>query len=314
MAKSKNHYYFRQKMYNKTYSALYIILGTVSYASAGVLLELSKQNGYFLHNTIILIYLFAFVFLFFLFIISKNTTAPLSQKQKVLYVSFGLFNLLITYCFYSTLHYYPVPIATLLLMQSAWITPLIDCILNKSKPKILQVMSMLAIIFGVYIASGSNHQFEHLSVHGLLWGLGSAMSYSALIISSTYVAKGKSSLEKSLFSAFGAFILAIFIFHHDATINLISSESVWAGSYAIFAIVLPLSLISMGMSHTSPQLAGLLITLEIPAAYFLSYIFLNNTIDHNQIIGCIIITSTIVLQQLFNHLRLKRLKYFKIKR
>ena len=296
-------------MYIKTYSALYIILGAVSYASAGVLLELSKQKGYFLQNTIISIYLFAFVFLFLLFSLSKKAAVSLSQKQKVIYVIFGIFNLLITYCFYSTLHYYPVPVATLLLMQSAWITPLIDCILNKKKPKISQITSMLAIIFGVYVASGGTAQVDHLSIYGLLWGLGSAVSYSALIISSTYVAKGKSSLEKSLFSAFGAFIFAIFIFHTHTTINLISYESIWAGSYAIFAIVLPLSLISIGMSHTSPHLAGLLITLEILVAYFLSYIFLNIKIDHNQVIGCFIITSTIVLQQLFNALNLKKIKH-----
>ena len=297
-----------QKMYTKTYSALYIILGAVSYASAGVLLELSKQKGYFLQNTIISIYLFAFVFLFLLFSLSKKVTASLSQKQKVLYVIFGIFNLLITYCFYSTLHHYSVPVATLLLMQSAWITPLIDCILNKRKPNISQIISMLAIVFGVYVASGGAHQFDHLSIHGLLWGLGSAVSYSALIISSTYVAKGKSSLEKFLFSAFGAFIFAVFIFHTHTTINLVSYESLWAGSYAIFAIILPLSLISMGMSHTSPHLAGLLITLEIPAAYFLSYIFLNSTINYNQIIGCLIITSTIVIQQLLNALHSNELK------
>lgn len=68
-----------------------------------------------------------------------------------------------------------------------------------------------------------------------------------------------------------------------------SPNAFWALIYACFSTVLPLIFLTIGTQKISSNLVGLLIVLEIPAAYILSYLFLSEKIYFNQIIGCIFI-------------------------
>ncbi|WP_269915546.1 DMT family transporter [Acinetobacter sp. HY1485] len=283
----------------KNLGPILIIMGAVSYAAVGIVLALAKQNGFSIEEIIVPMYSFALFILFILFIFSKKDNL-LSRRESILFLLAGLLTVSITYCFYQSLNYIGVPLATLFLMQSSWITPLLSCALRKNLPKRADLIMMLIVMFGVTISCyTANFNF---SFYGIIWGLGAAISYSIMLVFSERFGKNKNVFEKSAIMSLGALVVSIILFSSHATINIISSSSAWALIYACFATVLPLTLLTLGMQKVSSELAGLLITLEIPAAYILSYIFLSENININQILGCVIITFTIMypkINQLF---------------
>lgn len=275
----------------KNLGSILIILGAVSYAAVGIILALAKQNGFSIQEIIIPMYLFAFFILFILFIFSTKTNL-LSRVESIVFLLAGFLAVSITYCFYQSLSYVGVPLSTLFLMQSSWMTPLISCAFRKVMPQKNDLIMMLIVMFGASISCYSpNFSF---SFYGLIWGLGAAVSYSLMLVLSENFGKNKNVFEKSAIISLGALLVSIIIFSNHATVNIMSASSSWALIYAFFATVLPLTLLNIGMQKVSSELAGLLITLEIPAAYILSHIFLSESIYLNQIIGCLIITLTIM--------------------
>lgn len=49
------------------------------------------------------------------------------------------------------------------------------------------------------------------------------------------------------------------------------------------------------MPRTAPSLAGMLVTIELPAAYVFSYLILAEKINIDQIVGCLIIVLSLVV-------------------
>lgn len=276
---------------NKKLGPLYILLGASSYAFAGIILELSKTKGYFLDQIIVSIYFFSFIILLFLCLFNQKKFLKLNKKESITYFSFGLFNIMITYSFYKTLKYCSVPFATLLLIQSSWITPLLACVFKKNKLLFNEIVSMLTIVLGVFIASYIPHTKNFVYIQGIVWGITAAVSYSLMLLCSGSI------FEKAFYSAFGAFF-SLVLFKIDIHI------SIWAISYALLAIVIPLILFSLGIANTPPNLAGILITFELPIAYAASYIVYDTAINFFQIIGCFFIILATILPKIIS-------KYFK---
>lgn len=51
------------------------------------------------------------------------------------------------------------------------------------------------------------------------------------------------------------------------------------------------------MPRTSSSLAGMLVTVELPAAFVFSYLLLSESINPDQIAGCIIIVLAILIPE-----------------
>lgn len=275
----------------KKLAPLFVMLGAISYAMVGIVLEMATHHGYPVQKIITGMYLFSFIFIYILYMFSNKSKGLLSKRETLVFLGLGSFAISITYCFYSSLRYVGVPIATLLLMQSSWITPVFAAFIGKNKIVKKDILSMFLIILGVFVSVfGQNISVSPL---GILWGLGAAISYSLMILCSSYLACEKNILEKSAIMSLGAFIISLFLFKDESIVSFFDERTYWSILYALFSTILPLTLLSLGLKHISMNLAGALITLEIPSAYFLSYIFLSEKITAYQILGCIIITLTI---------------------
>ncbi|MBF7691985.1 DMT family transporter [Acinetobacter pollinis] len=281
----------------KKLAPLFVILGAISYAMVGIVLEMATYHGYPIQRIIVGMYLFYFIFLYSLYIFSNKNKGLLSKKETLIFLGLGGFTISITYCFYSSLRCVGVPMATLLLMQSSWITPVFSAFIGKNKIVKKDILSMLLIILGVFVSLvGQN---TNISLLGVVWGVGAAMSYSLMILCSSYLACEKNILEKSAIMSLGAFILSLFLFKDQSIVSFFDERTYWSILYALFSTILPLTLLSLGLKHISMNLAGALITLEIPSAYFLSHIFLSQKITVYQILGCIMITLTISVPKIY---------------
>lgn len=280
------------------FAPILVVFGAVSYAMVGIILEVATHHGYPVQKIIVGMYLLSFIVLHMLYCVSKKTNSSLSRKEFLLFLSLGIFTISITYCFYHSLRFVGVPIATLLLMQSSWMTPLLSACLRKTSLAKKDIISMCFIVFGVFLSAYSHD--VTISFAGIGWGLAAALSYSIMLLCSSNLAKEKSVLEKSSAISLGAFLISLVLFHNDSHVDFLSERTYWSLLYALFATILPLTLLATGLKYISANLAGALITLEIPAAYVLSALFLADHITINQTLGCLIITLSIGLPKVLN--------------
>lgn len=275
----------------KNIGAILVVLGAISYATVGVILSLAKQNGFSIQDIIVPMYFFAFLALFILFVFSEKNNL-LSKFESLLFLSAGFLTVATTYCFYQALTYVGVPLATLFLMQSSWMIPLLSYAFRKKRPCKSQLITMLIMMIGIFVSCYTPDL--SFSFYGLIWGVGAAFSYSLMLIFSANVAKNKNIFEKSAMTSLGALLVSVVLFSDHATINIMSPNAFWALIYACFSTVLPLIFLTIGTQKTPSHWVGLLIVLEIPAAYLLSYLFLSEKIYFNQLVGCVLIMGAIM--------------------
>lgn len=288
------------------------ILGAISYGIPGIVLSLASSAGGNVSNIIATQYLISFMFFFVVAEFGKRQSTTFSLREKMIVLASGVPALGINYCFYHSLSYVGIPVATMMLMQSAWISPLIASLINKRRIKQRELVSMVFIIIGVLVATGIFNGPVQLNLLGITWGLVSALCYSMVILSSSNIAKGTRVADKAKLVTLGGFISSLFLFKDNVDISIFKPDTLWAAGNAIFSAILPIALFAYGMPRTSPAIAGILVTLELPSAYLFSWLILSESITSNQIIGCIIIILAISLastdKNLLNYLLSRRSK------
>ncbi|KFD18260.1 drug/metabolite transporter (DMT) superfamily permease [Tatumella ptyseos ATCC 33301] len=295
-------------MLNKHASgAVMIILGAICYALPGIIMSLAIGHGAHISNIIATQYLFSFILFFVLSEFSSNKKGVISPKEKgiALFTGVPLFG--VTYCFFSAVAYVGVPTATLLIMQSSWIAPLMTSLIKRSRIARQDIVALLCIISGVVIATGAFGGHVTLNMTGLLWGLSAACCYSMVILCSSQIATSNRVTDKAKLLTLGAFITAICVMKDHVTISPFTTDSFWSLLTAMFSSVLPVLLFGLGMPRTSQTLAGMLVTLELPAAYVFSYLILAEKITMSQIVGCLIIVISMMIPKVSSALRHRKM-------
>lgn len=288
--------------------AISVFTGAVSYGMPGVILSLATMNGARIDTLIPTQFLFSFVFFFVLSEWKNVSEGVFYFKDKLLVLATGIPLLFITYCFYNAVLYIGVSTSTLFIMQSAWIAPVVNSIIKRERIKYREIFSFMFIMLGVVTATGVFHGELQINYHGVFWGLAAAISYSIVIISSANVANGVRVIDKAKMLTFGAFLASLFLFNKDINITPVSEGTLWSVVNAFFGSILPVVLYGYGMPRTNPSLAGMLVTTELPAAFFFSYLLLSDSITTDQIAGCIIIIVALLTPTVFTKLKRKMLK------
>lgn len=274
--------------------ALSVFIGAVSYGMPGVILSMATKSGTKIESLIATQFLFSFVLFFMLSEFKRNKAGIFHSRDKFIVLVTGIPVLCITYCFYKAVYYIGVPTSTLLMMQSAWMAPVFNYLINKNKIKKWDIVGFVSIMVGVVTSTGVFRGEFNINYQGFLWGVAASISYSIVIISSSNIANGVRVIDKAKILTLGAFIASMFLFNKNIDISPISESSVWSVFNAIFASILPLLLYGFGMPRTDSSLAGMLVTTELPAAFLFSYLFLSESITIDQLAGCVIIIITIV--------------------
>ena len=164
--------------------ALSVFAGAVSYGMPGVILSLATASGAKIESLVPTQFLFSFVLFFAFSEMNRHKTGAFHTRDKLLVLATGIPVLCITYCFYNAVYYVGVPTSTLLMMQSAWMTPLMNALIKKRPLKRNEITSFIFIIAGVITSTGVFHGEIELNYQWYLWGLAAGISYSLFIISS----------------------------------------------------------------------------------------------------------------------------------
>ena len=294
-------------MKEKFLGGLLVFLGACSFGVLSSIVKTAYKDGYTLGEVTGVQCFLGMIMLWLIHFLVKtlNKSKPdltpkpqLTKKWKACAV--GIFPGLVGICYYQCVQLVPASIAIILLMQYLWISIIIDFVIFKNKPTNIQILTVVAIIFGSCLAAGIFNEDIKLNLTGCLFGFLAALMYSLFITTSSNIGNDLPKLEKSALMITGACIVTFLIFPPMFFFKLDISDKLYQLGFllALFGTVLPPFLFAVGMPKIGISLSAILSAAELPVAVTCSYLYLKELVFFNQWMGVIIILLAIALSNL----------------
>jgi drug/metabolite transporter (DMT)-like permease len=199
--------------------------------------------------------------------------------------------------YYMAVKYIPVSLAIVLLLQTVWMSIILEAVLGKRRPGMPQIFCAIAMLIGTVLATGVLVQTDQINWVGIGWGLSAAASYTATMYSSNNVQLEIPPFKRSLLMISGGLIIIIIAFL-PALIDGISPRIFvsWGLLLAVFGTILPPILFTKGMPLTGIALGAMLSSLEVPVSIIFAHIFLEESITLVQWLGvsCILLAVIVI--------------------
>jgi drug/metabolite transporter (DMT)-like permease len=228
-----------------------------------------------------------------LFSKKKKLTLPSIGKLLLSGIPVGLTGVF----YYQSLQTLDASLAIIFLFQFVWIGTFIEWIVYKKIPSNGKMVSISILIIGSILAAGIiSEGGVEISWQGTIWGLLSALTYTALIFVSSSVEKDTPAVQKSALLSTGGLITVLLVvqptdlFHLPVFIG-IAPYGLFLG---LFGVALPPLLFSIGMKHIGPGLGTILTASELPVAIILSSLVLAENVSLSQWLGVLLILGGIV--------------------
>lgn len=277
-------------------SILYVAIGACSYGVLATIVKYANDLGIKTSALTFLQFFVGFLFLFLLNLLKKNsdTTEKIKTSSKIKLIIWGTALGLTTTLYYLSIQYIPVSLGIILLMQSIWISLIIEIFVTKTKPSFLKIISVMIALIGTFLATDIFNQGVILDFRGILLGFSAGVSYSIAIFASSNIESLIKSSIRSQYLVLGGLIL-ITLFWKFNIIRDISIEALpWGILIAVFGTILPPLLFTKGIPKTGIALANIIASLEIPVSILSAIIILNESINLIQWIGVAIILFAVV--------------------
>jgi drug/metabolite transporter (DMT)-like permease len=233
------------------------------------------------------------IWLVALFSKKKKLTLPKIGKLLLSGIPVGLTGVF----YYQSLQTLDASLAIIFLFQFVWIGTFIEWIVYKKIPSNGKMVSISILIIGSILAAGIIAEGGvEISWQGTVWGLLSALTYTALIFVSSSVEKDTPAVQKSALLSTGGLITVLLVvqptdlFHLPVFIG-IAPYGLFLG---LFGVALPPLLFSIGMKHIGPGLGTILTASELPVAVILSSLVLAEKVSLSQWFGVLLILGGIV--------------------
>lgn len=290
--------------------SFFVALGACCYGMLGGFVKMAYQDGFTTAEVVLSQFGLGLTGLFILSLFSKRKHAQAQQqpgaKSKIRLVTAGISLGLTSIFYYMAVRLVPVSVAIVLLMQTVWISVILEMLLNKQLPDRRKIISALLVLTGTVLATQLLKQSANISLVGLGWGLLSALSYTATMYSSNHIELHCPPLTRSLYMIMGGFIIIVLVFH--GAINTGFSYRIlmsWGILVSLFGTILPPLLFTRGMPSTGMGLGVIIAALEIPVAVLTATWFLHEVATLSQWIGIVLILTAVILMNLTTKQSLK---------
>ncbi len=286
-------------------------IGAGLFGFTPVFVKLNFAAGYSISQLIVAQLIIATIILWLLTFFKKRQFT-INKKQVISLMIAGTFNGITGIFYYTSMQYVPASIAIILLFQFVWVGVLYEWVLDKRKPSIPTIISVILTLIGVFFAANIiTGDIAKLPVIGLVFGLLSAFTYAGFILVSGRVATQIDPLLRAPLMITGSLILVLFIFRPTFLFTETVFQSYWLYGLggALFGAVLPPLCFSIGAPHLSSSLATILGSIELPVAVVAASILLSEAVSFLQWIGIILILVAISFNEirlLFRQRRLRR--------
>lgn len=278
-----------------------ILLGAMSFGILSTIVKLAYGKGFDVSQVVTsqlwlgagicwLLVLIANLF-------KKATPLETGSWWKILLGGFPLG--ITSFAYYKCVEYVPASIAILLLFQFIWMGVLFDLVLKRKVPTLSQIMSVLVLVFGTFLAAGIIGNSEIAwSLPGIGYGLLAAFGYTIFI----YV-NGNTSTTHFMVSAAlratGGALFSILFFNpiHGLGGIFTNGLMVYGLPLAIFGMVIPPIFFAWGVPKVGATETSILSGIELPVAVLSATFILHEQVNWLQWVGVLFILLAIALPQ-----------------
>lgn len=277
-----------------------VLIGAASYGVLATMVGLSYKEGFSTTEVVFSQYLIGLLILGIMSLNLKKTDPPKkivqSKEQNIRLIIGGMSLGFIGFFYYWAVQYIPVSIAVVLLMQSIWISIVLEAIIDKKIPNTLQIAAVLVVIIGTLFATDAIHNLEQLNGKGLLFGSLAGFMYALMLLVMNRWGHEIRPAKKSFLMLIGATIIVLGIgsFNMPTTFDF-SIFWKWGIWLALFGTILPPILLNKGMPKTGIALGAVLIAVEIPISVLSAHLFLKEKVNIYQWIGIFLIVLAVIL-------------------
>ncbi|MGY5955449.1 EamA family transporter [Kosakonia sp. AX9b] len=153
----------------KSTPLFFVFIGSISYGMPAPLMKLANIPGGQTGGVIFFVFVFSAILLNGLMLIRKNKKTHLHRKELLKTISSGIPLALTTSLYFISLNYISVSVAVVMLMQSVWITQLIDWLVFRKKIPLQNGISSILIFPGTILATNMFSNQQTVSLTGLIF-------------------------------------------------------------------------------------------------------------------------------------------------
>lgn len=283
--------------------SVFIALGACSYGMLATFVKMAYHEGYSLAEVTVSQFGMGFIGLFILSLFRKRELEPAIKRSGtkgilrliIAGISLGLTSVF----FYQSVQYIPVSIGIVLLMQTVWISVILEMVLHKKLPGLRKIISVVIILGGTILATDMLKQSGNINLKGFGWGMMAALSYTASMYSSNNIELDFPPLKRSLYMIMGGLLIIVLVFH--SSLNVKFSYGIflrWGLLLSLFGTIIPPLLFTRGMPLTGMGLGAIIASIEIPVSIIMANVLLKEYVDWLQWMGVVFILFAVVLMNL----------------
>jgi len=293
---------------NKTLKGVLLVgLGASSYGMLASFVKMAYQEGYTtaeVSGSQFSLGLLGVLILNIILLLKKNDTAiKISKKQIFQLIAAGTSMGFTSVFYYLSVRYVPVSIGIVLLMQTVWMGVLLEMLLDKKRPSVQKIISVIITLVGTVLATNLLSSDLTLDWRGFFWGILAAAAFTTTMFSANRVANEISSIKRSFFMLIGGTLIVIaFGFITQVTPFNFSIFMKWGIILALFGTIIPPLLLNTGFPLTGIGLGSIVSALELPVSVAMAYFLLSEKVNGLQWFGIVLIIAAIVLM----NIRLKK--------
>lgn len=293
---------------NKTLKGVLLVgLGASSYGMLASFVKMAYQEGYTtaeVSGAQFSLGLLAFlIFNIFILLKKNNTEVKISKKQISQLILAGTSMGFTSVFYYLSVKYVPVSIGIVLLMQTVWMGVLLEMLLDKKRPSLQKIISVVITLIGTILATNLLHNNLSLDWRGFFWGILAAAAFTTTMFSANRIATEISSIKRSFFMLIGGTIIVIaFALITQVTPFNLTIFTKWGIVLALFGTIIPPFLLNTGFPLTGIGLGSIVSALELPVSVTMAYFLLSEEINLGQWTGILLIIIAIILM----NIRLKK--------
>lgn len=279
--------------------AIYVFVGAASYGILATIVKYCNHSG--IHTSILTVtqFLTGFVFLAvygFIKGYKRRAVTPIGRSDKIRLLLWGISLGTTTLCYYLSIQYIPVSTGIILLMQSIWMSILLEWLLTGKRIGARKIAGTVTVLIGTVLATHLTQVDNLMDWRGLLLGLGAAVSYTITMYASSNVANRLPGFVRSKYLVLGGFIV-IALFWNVLTFQHFSAQGIgWGIALGVFGTILPPLCFTAGIPKTGLGLGSIIASAEIPVSVASAFLVLHEKVIASQWLGIgIIIVSVIIV-------------------
>lgn len=280
--------------------SVFIALGACSYGMLATFVKMAYREGFSLAEVTVSQFGLGFIGLFILTLFRKREPVPAIKSSGIK----GILRLIIagislgltSVFFYQAVQYIPVSVGIVLLMQTVWISVILEMVLHKKLPGLRKIMSVFIILGGTILATDMLKQSANINWTGFGWGMMAALSYTASMYSSNNIELNCPPLKRSMYMIMGGLLIIIIVFH--SSLNVEFSYRIflrWGLLLSLFGTIIPPLLFTRGMPLTGMGLGAIIASIEIPVSIIMASALLKESVNWLQWMGVVLILVAVVL-------------------